>query len=293
MTKLVDYAAVAVHYRGSESLAESLAGLFDQTHAPAMVVVVDNSASQVELLLPPSLASRVTILPSPTNGGYAAAMNRARPLVKEAGLEQVLFMTQDVQWESTTVEALGKQMGPDTAVVGPVLRLRSSPDEVFSSGGSFGYGGRVKHMPHESLVDAPSILVDWVDGAVMLVSADALARVDWFDERYFLYYEEVDLCYRFRSELGMRTRLAPAAMAYQEPGNYTPYLRLRNQILFWRKHFRGVPGFIAAGIQFGKSSVRSILNKRPSGVFWALRGVLDGVRGRGGQPPLGIFARGN
>jgi len=51
---------------------------------------------------------------------------------------------------------------------------------------------------------------DWVAGMFMLAKREAFESVDGFDERYFLYYEDVDLCRRLRQK-GWDIRLAPAA----------------------------------------------------------------------------------
>lgn len=52
--------------------------------------------------------------------------------------------------------------------------------------------------------------VEWVSGVFMLFPRAAYARVGGFDERYFLYYEDVDLCARLRAH-GLSARLVPAA----------------------------------------------------------------------------------
>jgi N-acetylglucosaminyl-diphospho-decaprenol L-rhamnosyltransferase len=57
--------------------------------------------------------------------------------------------------------------------------------------------------------------VDWVAGMFMLFPAGVYAAVGGFDERYFLYYEDVDLCCRLRLA-GYQVFLAPAAVAVHD-----------------------------------------------------------------------------
>ncbi len=58
---------------------------------------------------------------------------------------------------------------------------------------------------------------DWIAGTAMLARRDALEAVGGFDERYFMYVEDVDLCWRWR-ERGWRVAVAPAATAMHRIG---------------------------------------------------------------------------
>ena len=64
----------------------------------------------------------------------------------------------------------------------------------------------------------PSLAVDWLSGACMLARRDALAPVGGFDERYFLYWEDADLCRRLRAR-GYHVRYVPSATAVHRVGH--------------------------------------------------------------------------
>jgi GT2 family glycosyltransferase len=66
--------------------------------------------------------------------------------------------------------------------------------------------------------DGPSVVVDWLSGACVLARRDALAEVGGFDERYFLYWEDADLCRRLRAR-GHHVRYVPAAAAVHRVGH--------------------------------------------------------------------------
>jgi hypothetical protein len=63
-----------------------------------------------------------------------------------------------------------------------------------------------------------TVVVDWVSGACMLARRDVLRRVEGFDERYFLYWEDADLCRRLRSA-GYHTRYVMDATAVHRAGH--------------------------------------------------------------------------
>ena len=68
------------------------------------------------------------------------------------------------------------------------------------------------------------VVVDWLSGACMLTRRDALHKVDGFDERYFLYWEDADLCRRLRAH-GYHVRYVPEATAFHRVGHSSRRLR--------------------------------------------------------------------
>jgi N-acetylglucosaminyl-diphospho-decaprenol L-rhamnosyltransferase len=95
------------------------------------------------------------------------------------------------------------------------------------------------------------LAVDWLVGALLLVRAEALQAVGPFDERFFLYSEETDWCYRFR-QAGWTVAHEPLmAVTHHTSGNYSPDLLAQlsyAKMLFARKHYGRAR---AAGIHAG------------------------------------------
>jgi GT2 family glycosyltransferase len=85
-------------------------------------------------------------------------------------------------------------------------------------------------------------MVDWVSGACLLIRREDLERAGLFDERYFLYTEDVDLCATVRRH-GRLVRFSPEAVVEHRRGasrasapGPTEEAYRRSQIAFYRKH---------------------------------------------------------
>jgi GT2 family glycosyltransferase len=118
--------------------------------------------------------------------------------------------------------------------------------------------------------------VDWVPGAFTLIRRTALEQVGYFDERFFLYYEEVDLCRRFR-EAGWRIWYWPDAeirhwggessktvenQDFSSSGSQLTLWRMRSQLLYYRKHHGWLVARLIAGLEPAWHAVRAWRAKR-------------------------------
>jgi GT2 family glycosyltransferase len=198
------------HLRGRERLAALLESLRAQGR-PAEVVVADNGSSDGsrELLREEFGEARVVELGE--NLGFGPALNRA---VAVAGGDPIIVLNDDVVCEPQYVEALLERHSRGAAMVAGVLLAERDPGLIDSAGViadrtlmGFDY---LNGEPREAAARSPSPLGP--TGGAALYSKSAFDAVGGFDERIFLYYEDLDLALRLRAA-GARCELAAEAAA--------------------------------------------------------------------------------
>jgi GT2 family glycosyltransferase len=201
---------IIVHY-GSPALTETLVSqLTALPPAPSReIIVVDNAA---ELPFPSDRHPGVRTVRLAQNRGYGFACNRGADAARGAFL---LVCNNDLELRGNPLAALTERCAqqPSVGAVGPLLRF---PDGRFQlSWGNFpslrseflerrrqrqsrsGGGGDLRRREEAS---ADMRTVDWVTGACVLLPRKAWNSVRGFDERYFFYFEDVDLCMRLRRQ---------------------------------------------------------------------------------------------
>jgi GT2 family glycosyltransferase len=205
----------------------------DLTHVDWDGIVIDNASIRdgIEVLdgLP-----RTVVIANGHNAGFGAAVNMAAQRTRAPLL---WLLNPDCEVTLGAFKALRETLDAhaDCAIAAPRLLNADGSVQASARGeptawtGLFGRHSLLtrvfpsssvarRNLPAQDLVDAgvDSAPVDWVMGAAMLIRRSAFDRVDGFDERYFLYWEDADLCRRLR-QIGLSTRYVPRAIV-RHPG---------------------------------------------------------------------------
>jgi GT2 family glycosyltransferase len=189
---------------------------------------------------------KMYIVDTKENLGYAGGNNvGVRFSLKFLDVEYIMILNNDTAVPPNLARELIKVFSEheNAGLCGPLEYSYEEPVRIQSAGGTFGiYTGR--HELQKDPVDKTKI-VDWVMGSCMLVKKDLFYKIGFFDERFFLYVEEVDFAYRVKKS-GYKTFVCPETCIWHKGGRkggksfdalYDFYV-MRNRLLFALKHLR-------------------------------------------------------
>ena len=212
---------VIVAYRSRELLRRCLESLDAYPAGFLRIVVVDNDSRDGTVELVRTEFPEVQVVESGTNVGFARATNAG---IRVGHAPFVLALNPDTSVPTNVLERLLEVFNehPDVGICGCRLvredgsfdhaSRRSFPTVLSSLGHFTGLGRRRSASARLAAYRAPDVdegVVDAVNGAFMLMRRAALDEVGLFDEGYWMYMEDLDLCYRFR-EAGWSTWYEPS-----------------------------------------------------------------------------------
>jgi hypothetical protein len=224
-----DVDVVIVSFNTREDLVACLASL--HAHRPARlndVIVVDNASTDGSVQAVRAQFRNVEMIALDRNVGFGAANNVA---LRKPGAPLVLLLNSDTLVPAGAIDRLASRLDATGAVaagprlidgrgrpeisfgpmLSPLAELRqktwqwlASADTDFARRAVATHLGRERH-------------VDWVTGACLLLRRDAAQAAGLFDERYFMYEEDVDLCAALRAQ-GGRVLFTPRAEVVHRRG---------------------------------------------------------------------------
>ncbi len=240
--------AVVVNHEAGTSLLECVASL--RAEGVAEVTVVDNASSDGSAEALVSADGGVHLVQTGANLGYGAAANRG---IAVSGLELVLVSNPDVAVHEGALAALAAvlEADPVLAIAGP--RILEADGTRYPSARRFpSFVDAVGHallgdlVPHNrftrryrmgDLASDRVTEVDWVSGACFLARRSALEELGGFDESYFMYAEDTDLCWRAR-RAGWGVVYVPEAVVTHVQGISTARHPYRMLVAHHRSVFR-------------------------------------------------------
>lgn len=223
--------AVIVNYNTRRHLLDCVRSLREE--GVADVIVADNGSEDGSADAISNADPEVTVVHTGGNLGYGGGANRGSAVARG---DLLLVCNADVRIEPGAVKSLAAALDADAhrAVVGPLIEdlegsVYPSPREFPSVADALGHGflGFVapgnRFSRRYRMLDSERAEVaeaDWVSGSCFLVRRRAWEALGGFDESYFMFAEDVDLCWRAWTS-GWTVAFEPAARVVHVRGAST------------------------------------------------------------------------
>lgn len=244
--------AVVLNYRLADDTVQCVESLLGSGAASPIVIVVDNGSGDGSAERIAAACPGVEMIPLPSNLGYAGGNNVGMRRALERGADCVLVINNDCVIAPDALSLMverARSRGAD--IVSPKILDFFAKDliqyagyrniHLLAQGVPVGEGQRDgARFDEEREMDA-------APGCAMLLSRRLLESVGLFDEQFFAYSEELDLCRRAREKgctilfvPGARVWHKKAATLHSESPDYV-YLLTRGRLIYARKHLGWLP----------------------------------------------------
>lgn len=260
-----DLSVIIISFNTKEILRRCLKSLEQEgSSLTKEVIVVDNASKDGSADMVASEFQKVKLIRSPENLGFGRANNKAFDVASgnyyillnsDAFLKKgALQIAYDHMQRNTKAGLGGAQLLSEDGTWQPSARLFPSiwNEFLIISGLSTKYSkSRLFGAPDRTWDDAQNeTATDWVPGAFSIIRPKALQEAGAFDDRFFLYYEEVDLCKRIKAagyeiwywpdiqviHLGGESAKSTKNMVINEGAKQLSIWNMRSAFLYYRKH---------------------------------------------------------
>ncbi len=268
------------------------------------IIVVDNGSTDGSPDAIRSAFPEVEVVETGDNLGYAGGNNRGLRVALDRGFPYILLLNNDTLVAPDLLTRLREAIeeDPTVGVAGPTIYYADRPQVIWTAGGAIDWQRGETRMVGLDEIDRGQFgtvprEVDFVSGCAMLLRREVPERVGLLDERFFLYYEEVEWCVRAR-RAGFRIVHVPQARVWhrirpqtQAESPTVHYYMTRNRLLFLTLTGAGWGAWLSTMADY----VRTLLSwsvrprwrhKGPQrrAMAWA---IADALRGRWGPLQAG------
>lgn len=248
-------AVVVLNYNGWKDTLKCLKKLPKQTYKNFKTILIDNGSSEPQ---PPELSkiinSEVVFIEQPKNLGFAGGVNIGIKYALENNFEYVALLNNDAVPDKNWLKILVESIERNHAHIATGLLLSGDGTHIDSTSETYSRWGLPfpRDRGKKTKSASKSGYIFGASGGASLYKASLFKEVGLFDEKFFAYYEDVDISFRAQLE-GYKVYYEDSAIAYHNHGStskkisgFTVYQTFKNlPILFYKNTPGGM--FLAIG----------------------------------------------
>lgn len=276
---------VVLNYNRLSDTSECLRSLMQSTYPEVEIVLVDNASRDGSGVALSRLFPTVKVLLAESNLGYAGGMNLGIKHAVSRHAEYVVLLNSDTIPEKNFVGALVQAMENhrNAGAVAGAIYCYPNIEDVWPSAGALSKlrsGGFVDRGLAKK-IGATVQSVTFLSGCALALRISVLMDIGPFDERFFMYLEDTELCARLLDK-GYKLLFVPDAKIYHRVGieqaqAYQLYFNARNRFLFNEIATKGIfrySGLVYLWLVYA-IKFAAWLVIAPSWIRWTCAGIHD------------------
>jgi N-acetylglucosaminyl-diphospho-decaprenol L-rhamnosyltransferase len=232
----VEISFIIVNYQSEKYLQKCIFSIKEKVLGVDYEIIVVNNDSRG---LENNLSSGVRLINNGKNLGFGAACNVG---ARVAQGEMLCFLNPDTEITSNnTFQIIEKfQQDKNLGAVGPRLIIENGKTQWWCAGRDVSFWQLLKN--NLGIIESKKIwesekelLADWVSGAALFARKDIFEKIEGFDERFFMYAEDMDLCRRIRGS-GYKVLYCPEFLILHKGGKSRDNI-FKQKLQFFRSSF--------------------------------------------------------
>jgi GT2 family glycosyltransferase len=248
MHKVPSVKIITLNWNGLQDTREFLLSLKKISYTDYSVDVIDNNSSNDDgEKLKCEFGGYINVVELKKNLGFAGGNNYGIRKTLEDDSKYILLINNDTVVEPDFLDILINEIEADSKIgmISPIIYFYSDPGNIWSAGGKISWlrssGFAKGYLPkHSDRIRR----TDFISGCCMLIRRKVIEDIGLFDESFFLYLEDADLCYRAKKK-GYKIMTVSNSKIYHKVGNASKetnsliplYFTTRNRLYFAKKHF--------------------------------------------------------
>lgn len=296
-------AIVILNWNGYEDTSECIISLHKITYDNYQIIVVDNGSEAEEFNKLKYNFPQIKVLRSDVNLGFTGGNNLGIKYSLEEKTDFILLLNNDTVVEPNFIQPLLEvfELEKNAGIAAPQINYFYEPKKIWTEGGKisrvrgsgFAYSDRI-----ENIVKPDYKSVTFVSGCCMLIKKEVFEKVGVFDDNFFLYVEDADLCYR-TTHAGYKIIINHHSKIFHKVSNSTKetlsllplYYVTRNRLYFSKKNFPKFFILTLLYIIFSMliKSIYWILNNNSKNILMIMKGFKDFFSKRMGKSNLLSF----
>ncbi|MDZ7611854.1 MAG: glycosyltransferase family 2 protein [Candidatus Moranbacteria bacterium] len=233
-------AIIIVTYNNQATISKCLNSIFSQDtdlfDKTEIFIIDNNSCDQTGSEVKKNKNDKTHFFQNKQNKGFAAAVNQGLKIAeKSSSFNYYLFLNPDTVAQKNCIKNLAQsaEKNDKTGLIAPFIKDKAG-NIIFQR-------GKIDWLKMKAVHAKEGERLDYLTGACLLVKKETLEKIGAFDERFFLYYEDADLCLRARRG-GCEIKTTPSAeVVHQESHSSNDSLKnfhlVKSGLLFFHKHY--------------------------------------------------------